>query len=314
MKAIPYKLILTLVILAGFALWVVPPTLRAVAAFIDMTNPARYVAGKLQADIDRINKLNADLLVEHDSLNAVLNRARTLTSTTQSRLDSALSVAVAYAGDAARLRQEVDRLEGRLSAVSSGGGTTSLSDSGLVINGRYSDDWVDVYVGGHVVGDEYVYDSLSYDFQFGVGDVRVTTTDEFNNHRTVYSVWIESLKNPANRRYLSDYAVSETYYKPKARVMDWWDMRAGVYYIVNTSQAEAALSFMSVGFGPPEDGNVLRFPVVGLLSDFADDHRVGASMSLNIGYFLPLIQNLHIAIGYAWGQTAGVVIGVGAML
>lgn len=63
-----------------------------------------------------------------------------------------------------------------------------------------------------------------------------------------------------------------------------------------------------------EDGNLLRFPVIAIMTDCDNDHRIGVLISVNGGYILPVFQNLHILGGYSWGTRGGIIFGVGATL
>lgn len=317
MKAVPWKLIIACIVIGLFAMFALPPIIRLVASAIHTANPVSAVIEQLDKDNAELRKRNADLLIQQDSLNAVLQQAQTLSTVNKDKLDQALLKASRVTGDKVRLQAAVDSLKEKLVGVSSGSGSGSVTDSGIAIDGKYKDNWLSLHTYGRRVLNRSVYDSVRYTFDFKVGDVRVTTEDSFGNHRTIYSIWLESLRDSTDRRYLSNYVVSETYLKPKYKALNLWDLRLfSGGQVVDNLQAALGVSLASYSPAPwrGEDGTFLRFPLILVLSDLKNDHRVAVGASANIGYFAPLIQNLHVFGGYSWGITRSPILGIGVVI
>ncbi len=322
MKHIPLKLLLKLLGAGLFIFFVGPPVLKAIDGLINTLNPIKAIVERLKTDNDVLRRRNGDFIVERDSLNEALQIAHTANVTGEKKLNEALQRVNGLLGERGNLINVIDSLRGNLIGVSEGSGSVVITEAGHLIENRYVDDWLDLRILGRLPSDtsltgKEVYDSVRYDFSFGVGDVRIELKDEGNNQQTIYSVWIQSLRNPSNRRYLDNYIVSETILKPTIQAWDWWDFRAMLAFqgIGNT---QGLIGVVPFSFNPApdrgEDGNLLRFPVIALMSDFNNDHRIGALVSVNVGYTLPVFQNLHILGGYSWGRDGFVVFGIGAAL
>ncbi len=322
MKNIPLKLLLKLLGLGLFIFFVGPPVLKAIDGLINTLNPIKAIAEKLKTDNSVLRRRNGEFIVERDSLNEVLQRAHTVNVTGEKKLIEALQRVNKLLGERGNLINMIDSLHGELTGVSEGSGSIIITEAGHLIENRYIDDWLNLKILSRLPSDTSlssteVYDSVRYDFSFGVGDVRVELKDDDENQRTIYSVWIQSLRNPDNRRYLDDYVVTETILKSTIRAWDWWDFRLLLaFQAVNNAQALVGCAPYSYNPAPyrGEDGNLLRFPVIAIMSDFDSDHRVGLLVSVNAGYTLPVFQNLHVLGGYSWGTSGGIVFGVGAAL
>ena len=322
MKHIPLKLLLKLLGVGLFIFFIGPPVLKAIDGLINTLNPIKAIADRLRTDNDVLRRRNGEFIVERDSLNEALQIAHTVNTNAEKQLSEALGRVNQLLGERGNLKNIIDSLKWQLAGVSEGSGSVVITEAGHLIENRYVDDWLDLEILSRLPSDssltgKEVYDSVRYDFSFGIGDVRVELKDEDNNQRTIYSVWIQSLRNPTNRRYLDDYVVNETLLKPTIRAWDWWDLRLLLaFQAIDNTQALIGIAPFSYNPAPDrgEDGNLLRFPVVALMSDFNNDHRIGALVSVNVGYILPVFQNLHILGGYSWGCHGFVVFGIGAAL
>ena len=311
MKKKTLRLVGIVLALAVLILIFRPVILKGVVLLINKINPVGRLVSQLQADNRTLLKLNANNLVERDSLNAALQQAQTLTTTKEQELRGALARASRLVGEEANLSGIVDSLNAEIRSITEGSADVTIADSGLLEGGGYEDDWLSLRLLG---------DTLTYEFGFVLGNVEVELQEEGNNVRTIYSVWLQSKKTSGVRKYLGNYALTQTVAKPRIRAWDWWDPRAMLFLqVMEQAQASFGLALCSYNPAPQwgEDGNLLRFPILSLVSDINNDHRLGAMVSMNVGYFTPIFQNLHVATGYSYGVLgggSGVVVGLGAAL
>lgn len=289
-RVVKYTAIGLVVVLALFsAPWVVD----RVSDLIEAMNPLRALVDQLQSDLQKSKAKNADLVVVRDSINTELQRAYTLNTTKESEIQRLLAEINEETGENANLLGVVDSLQGEIEGLRRGGGDVSIGDTGVLKDSTYEDDWIRIRLLGN--------DSLTYKFEFRISDIAVDLVDDAGNQQTIYSVWISSLRNPAHRKVLDTYAVEETRLKPGSGPrLNWWDPRvlAGVQVI---GGAQAHVMFASSNWAPAgyaRDNSVLLvFPVVGVASDFDKYHSLTAGVSVNLGYFTPVIRDLYLSTG-----------------
>lgn len=320
MKSLPLKFLIKLIAIAAFIFFLGPPVLSGIKGIVQFVNPGRALMDRLTEDNKKLKKLNGDFIVERDSINTALQIAQTLTTTKENELEEALKRAADLAGAGANLSGIIDSLKDELSSVSEGSGSVVIVESGKLIDGKYKDDWINLQVFGRQYEDTRyytMYDSIAYKFDFTIGDVRVSLEDNSDNIKTVYSVWIQSNTNPANRIFIDNYYVTEVKAKDFVHRWDWWDVRPALaVQVVDNTQLSLGISTFSYNPNPfkGEDGNLLRFPYMSGLSDFKTDHSLGISILVNAGYFLPIFHNLQVMMGYSIGTRSGAIVGLGAVL
>jgi len=316
-KYVPVKFILTLAALAAFTFLLGPVILRGAGKLVDLLNPGKALVTRLRGDLAAARAANRDMQVEYDSLSQSLRQAETLNTVKEQELRRALDRVNGLLRSRGELAGVIDSLQGEIVAIRSGSGEVTVADSGRIVENSYEDDWIRIDL-RRALGAPH-YDSLAYSFGFSVADVSVTLSDSAGNRRTVYSVWIQSLRNPAARKLLGDYRVTETVLKDEMRLWRWWDPRlVWMSQIVGGAQMGLGLAVMS--WSPAlgaEGGTLLRLPILGLVSDLRGAHHAVVGVGVNAGYVLPLVQNLYLTGGYAvrlFGAGNRILFGVAVIL
>jgi len=285
-----------------------PPITKAVGQIISFLNPVTTLVDRLKDDIRVLRARNTDYQVERDSLNSALQQASTLSTVKGAALDEALARVDKLLGKQAKLMSAVDSLGGEIVSIREGRGSVVIMESGQLVNNKYSDDWVDIEVFGRVPSDSSItdtvaYDSVGYSFQFGVGNVEVSLQDSSENVRTIYSVWIQSLKDTTNRRFLDNFVLNETVLKDKLRVWDWNNLRLiGIVEPIGGVHMGLGASLFSwnPGLHGGAGGNLLRLPLFGVVTDGKSSHGLLIGAIANIGYFIPIIENMYLGGGYGF--------------
>ena len=296
----------------GWALFI-----AVVVGGIILADTVRSLVG-LRSDNGRLQALVSDYAYQAESLSESLYRAQTLNTIRAGELRGALGRADSLLGQRGAFMRVIDSLKAELVAVREIVGDITVMERGLLKDGHFQDDWVTIDIYGRVLQDSVVYDSLSYVLDFELAMVEAAVKSDSNNIQTIYTAQLRSRRNPGVSRDLY-LVMTEVIKKPVVRVRrwHWWDPRLSLGYQVLGNPllvaGFSASSYRPQGIGS-EDGVAVRFPVVGVLSDFHDDHRLGLLVMVNMAHWLPVFENIYIQGGYSWGQQGGAVAGVGVTL
>ena len=193
-------------------------------------------------------------------------------------------------------------------ATSQGSGTAHIADSGEVVKGRYSDDWIDATVsaeGGRIF--------MQYDLNLEVSDVGMTVEDQIAGGRNeIYSVKLRSKKNPGTEYLLDNYVRRTTYSAivpapaPKPQQSS---INGNLEYAGYGVEAGLSFSFWTLGSW--------KFPDVGISTDFDHSFNLSAGVRYNVGTPLPLFQDLWITVKYGYNFPRKIwnpLIGIGTTL
>lgn len=230
---------------------------------------------------------------EYQKLSEKYARAQSTIIGNEDQFRDALDQELARYSELQQLLKELEKQDKQPIEISEGRGTAEIEGSGEIVGGTYSDPWLDVFIAP--VGDGYQMDYL---FSFGIGQVKVITSDEKGRTTSIYSVWVESLKDPTERAYLGDYIesrIARPVLTPGFRKESNWhifDLKLNLdaLYIHSEIEPGIAISLASYGKTRAHDDLLFLFPTIGIT-----EHDLYASLfRLNVGNLLPLIEDLHI--------------------
>ena len=282
---------------------------------------------KLIADLTNHNQLLsaqlADYTYQADSLSEALSQAHTANVSAKDDLRRALAQASALLGEKANLMGVIDSLNGEIVSIREGHASVTFTERGRLVDGHFEDDWLTVDLDARLPSDSSAtdsirYDSLGYTFEFDLRQVSVSVINDSNNTRTIHSAQLVSRRNPDAVKWLQ-VDMTETILKPDVSLdrWRWWDPRLSLgYYVLSPPMLTggiAVASFRPDG-GDAEGSVLVRFPVLGLVSDFNGDHRLAAGVLVNLAPWVPLVQNLYLQGGYGWGWRSGPVAAINVML
>jgi len=282
-----WRIPVVVVILAILVPTAGPAILRGLGDLVYELNPLRKSYEDLQTRFDTVSNRNRDMVVEHQRLSDELSQAQTLNTTKERALDDALDRVDALLGSNSGLRAHVDSLRDRedVVGIDVGSGLVDIAGGGV---GSFTDPWVTIQTEG---------DSILYHFTMRVGDVRIRSMDDSGNERTIYSVWVQSERDPKVRRYLGDYVVESVHAKEPLDWVDWWNPRAMlVTNGIGQLEGGIGLSIISALLG--NDGYLLRAPVLSLTTNADDSHSLSVSIAYNVSTHLPFSENLLVSAGW----------------
>ena len=282
---------------------------------------------RLIADLTNHNTILSAQLVDYtyqaDSLSEALSQAHTANVLAKDDLRKALVRASALLGDKANLMGVIDSLNGEIVSIREGHASVTFTEKGKLVDGHFEDDWLTVDLDARLPSDTSVtnsirYDSLSYTFEFELRQVSVSMINDSNNVRTIHSAQLVSRRNPEAVKWLQ-VDMTETVRKPDVSVdrWRWWDPRLSLgYHVLSPPMLTGGIAVASYrpDGGDAEGSVLIRFPVLGLVSDFRGDHRLGAGVLINLAPWIPLVQNLYLQGGYGWGERSGPVVAINVML
>jgi hypothetical protein len=296
--------VIAVIVGAVTLLAITPWAARQVAAFIGIVNPLTATVSQLSADLAVSRAQNANYEIAYTKLGDSLSVAHTLNSSLTSSRDKYITDLKKVYGDNARLDHVIDSLRGRITGLEHGSGVVAITDTIDAVAGNFTDPWIDgsiepdVYRGGAALG---AY-KVTYDITFKVGDVRVTSVDSVGNESTIYSVWLESIKT-GDRRYLSDYVVDAYHQKDRHKSL-LLDLRPMLSAMANPNMLGLGVGVFAYrpGSRGGEGDYMLRAPVITATSDFKTHHDITAGVSFNMGYYLPVVNNVYVTAGYGITQ------------
>ena len=173
--------------------------------------------------------------------------------------------------------------------VSEGSGKVNLHDVAIRKDTTFEGDWVVAYL-------DSTHTKLDCWFNFMLHSVDVTLQNDNGEERSVYSVYLQSLKDTNNIFYLGDFVkkIGRVPIVPEDLSRMWIEsaISLGIYFGKATSGGISYTPFMISSQGDEQKNVWLRYPSIGLSSNFKNSTVLSAGVDLNIAHFIgrPLVD------------------------
>jgi len=238
--------------------------------------------------IVQLEKLNKDQKTMYeDSLSTIWSFTTTKIKNLEKEVDNLTDNYQAF----------IDSSKGTLSAVHTGKGEVSISDTVPISD---IEDWPDT-LKITTPWAEFFYNRkleiASIKLNFLVKLEGIETSDPYGNRQAIERVFLESILTGETRPV--KWEANFTFFKQSKKLWHWWNpkIHSGIL-LTKPVQYCLSANLMSFGLDKYIETTAFYFLDIGVASDFQDKITItGIPILLNMGNFLPFISNVNIGPG-----------------
>jgi hypothetical protein len=262
---------------------------------------------QLKTDYANVKKANANYQQNYVPIDSVYAYANEVTTTNQKIINNMAGQIDKLSGENDNLHRNIDSLKKigfNQSGASIGQGTANITGKFIVdlnellklgLKKQVSDNWITLSL---VMDSAKSKLGINYQNTYEFFDTEQEFQDQYGNQVSITSAFLRSKKDTTDKIQLKDYKVIKVAYKPGIKVWSWWNPKLCLDAIVlsPTSGVRGGLSFsfMSWQVGDQDKDVLLMLPSIGICSDFKGNTSLYAGPRINLGHFLPVIQDLHV--------------------